>query len=630
MLRDEIQMLVRGLLLTVILGMPATAQRPSSWVPLALPSGYVAANTSQLGKVCTYREGQVLWFFSGFARTWQAANLQNAAATVRVFNDLAFAVDTGQIVAFASYRGTVEILPVSPSATVVNPPTQRNDSILVVLDGNTVWAFSAFRGQWTSLPLTSGPLQVVTQRQVALVADGSTLYGMSAFTGSWVQAAAVGPVSRLAADGSWGTAEAGSTLYGFSAQRASWSSAPLPGGAQRLNREDCTVHWNATSAVAYSGLRGTFAATVVAPVTTVQADAVVVAAQTGPQIEFFSAVLGTWTLHTTTSPATVTVRPHLVTVNDGGRIAAFSPFRGNVAMTPFLASVETGNQGVAAAVDQATGALWLYSALTGAWTPAPASASAVLPRLIWCGAMLDAPNGYYAFSGRSGRFVLLQPGAGAVPHYDSNSSVLAVEDSASLHVFEPRREVWLSTPKRNPNQPLAVVIWRTTLLAVDGAFAHGYGTQAGEVETWALPAAPTEFGANSESLRAATGSTLAAFGGTPDVTTLYQYPEFRRVFAAGSDLEIQLHAEPSAPHFLTIGTLGAVPVSLPPYGDLYADPASLTAFGFGVVPADGRATVRLPVPDLPSLRGFEVCFQGMVQPAAGTAYITRLTTVRVQ
>jgi hypothetical protein len=617
-------------LFAVFCSLPVVAQRPSSWVPLTIPAGYVPANANQLGKTCVYTDGQTLRFFSGFARSWQSATLVNAAATVRVFNDLAFAVDTGQIHAFSSYRGTVETLPVSPAASIVNPSTQRNDSILVVIDGTTVWTFSAFRGQWTGHQVTSANVQVATQRHVALLADGTALYGMSAFTGSWVPAAAAGPVSRLAADGSWGVVEAGSSLHGFSAQRSAWSSAPLPASAQHLDREDCVVYWNATTAVAYAGLRGTFAATVVTPITVVQADALVVSAQTGPQVEYFSAVLGTWTQHTMTGAPTVTVRPHLATASDAGTLAAFSPFTGNIAVAPFTVLSQSSNQGVVAAIDQVTGALWMYSALTGAWTPAPAGAATGLPDLIWCGALLNAPNGFHAFSGRSGRFVALQPGTGAVRHYDSNSSVLAVEDDNALHVFEPRREVWLSAPKANPGQPFLVRIWRTTFLAVDGAVVHGYGTCAGQIESHTLPAPPAEFTANSESLRAGVGSTLVAFGATPDIVTLHQYPEFRRVFTAGSDLEIQLHGEAGAPHFATIGLLGGAPLSLPPYGELYADPATLTAFGFGLLPADGRATFRLAVPDLPGLRGLEVCFQGFVQPGAGTAYTTRLATVRVQ
>ena len=604
-----------------------SAQRPSSWVPLPLTGAYTTAAVDQLGKTVRYLDGNTLWFGSGFARQWRSVTVTNPS--MRVFNDLAYAVDGNRVHAFSSYRGSIETLTCTGTPVVINPTTQRNDSILLVVDGGTLWAFSSFRGQWVSRPLLSGS-QIVTQRHTALVADGTQLAGMSAFTGTWVATTPNGAVTSLAADGSWGAATTASTIHGFSAQRGSWSTAPLPSGSQRFAREDCVLFANGQTAVAYSGLRGGFAATAVTPTATVTADAVIACVQDGQQLQFYSAVLGSWTAQQTSSVASITVRPHLVTVNDNGTVYAYSPFIGNVVAAPVVAGSDTSNQGVAAVVDQVSGQVHLYSALTGAWVQAPTTLAHVLPDLIWCGALVATGNGYLAYSGRSGAFVPLVPGSNAVRWTDANSSVLAVEDDQALHVFEPRRATWLSVPKQNPAQPLQVRIWRTTLLAIDGSTVHAYGNFAGELESVTLPSPPSDFTANSESCRAALGSTVLLFGATPDLVTLYQYPEFRRVYTMGSDLEVQWHGEPGAPTGAALGFKATAPVVVPGLGELLLQPATVHLFGLGTLPMDGRAVQRLFVPDLPALRGVELMFQGVVLPAAGTGYLTRLASVRMQ
>ena len=614
-------------LLPLVLLTPLAAQRPASWVPLNLPSPIVATSINQLGKTCAYAETNRVSFFSAFARTWTTVpTLVNNPAT-RVFNDMACVADTGQIIAFSSYRGSVEILPVGAGATILNPAAQRNDSILLVRDGSTLWSFSAFLGSWSQRQLTTASPVIATQRHVAIVAEGTALYGMSAFDGVWVPFTATAPITAASADGSWGVAESASDLYGFSAQRKTWSAAPIPPApVSVVRREDCIVYWNTVMATAYTGLRGAFATQIVPGLTSVFADAVTAAAQAGVDVYLYSAVLAQWRHVQTQGVATVVARPHLVTVNDAGTLSAYSPFLGTVSTMPVTASSETGNAGVAAALTaNLPQQLYLYTPLTGQWTAAPAGTPAVLPAMTWNGALVATPGAYAAYSGRSGQFIPLAATPTAT-FVDSNSSVMAMEDQSNLYVFEPRREVWLTQPKVNA-APLTVSIWRTTLLAVDGSTVHGFGSFAGEIESYTLPGGPTETGANSESLRAGVGTLLVAFGGTPDLVTLYQFPEFRRIFAAGSDLGLQLHGAAGAAALAFAGRRATTPIAVPGLGTLFLDPLLLLPIPLGALPADGRAAASLAVPDDLALRGAEVLFQAVVAPPVGTPYLTRTASV---
>jgi hypothetical protein len=552
----------------------------------------------------------------------------SANPTVRVFNDIAFVLDGPRIVAFSSYKASIAILPVSPAATVLNPAAQSNDSILTVIDGTTLWTFSCFLGTWTSRVLTTPTPRIATQRHALVLGEGTSLWGMSAFFGTWVPATASTPAAAAFANGSWGVIETPGTVYGFSAQRNAWSSAPALGaGVTSSRNEDCIVWSDASTALAYTGLRGVFASTPIpSQPFTISSEALVSAVQSGSQLRLYSAVLGSWTSFVTVGTPSLSVRPQMVQWSDGGILSAYSPFVGTVATMPIGASVDASNQGVAAAVDIRSSRVYLYSTLTGAWVAAPRDAVVALPSMIWCGALLRTSTGYAAYVGRTGRFVHLATSAAAIAWTDSNSSIIAVEDGTTLSLFEARAERWISVPIATP--PLSVVrIWRTTVLAVDGSTVYGFGSGSGTVESTTLSGPPVEVTSNSENGRVAFGNTLAAFGSTSDLTTLYQFPEFRRVYALGSTLHLQMRAAPGSAAFALVGIASAVPLVIPPFGELLLEPATMFSVSLGVVGAESRLAFGFVLPDTPVLRGLELGFQGVVQPPAGIAYLTRLATV---
>jgi hypothetical protein len=598
-----------------------------------LGTAFQPSAVRQLGKTCAYLQGTTLHAFSAFTKSWTALTNVGAAAQLDAFNDIAWAWESTRFSAFSSYRGRFESIAIGPGAQLLNPPNQRNDSILAVRDGAVLWIFSAFTGEWTSRALqTSTPL-VGVQRHTLVLADGPVFAGFGAFRGRWVDLATSDSAVAAQANGSWGMLEGTQQLYGFSAERESWSTHPLLSGpTQSFAGEDLVLYSAPGQALAYSGLTGAFRSTQVPTTAMLRADALIGTVRDGVDLHLYSAVLGTWRHETLPTSATaVQVMPQVVIWHEPTtqQLCAYSPFLGTVSMAPERTSIFQANQACAFAMADLQAKPSFYSALAGEWFPAPSDVKVEQPSLTWCGSLVRTARGYAAFSGRSGRFVILPAGPTAQPRYDVNSSVIAVEEDHALHVFDARLERWVSVAKQSA-APLSIAIWRTSLVAIDGTVAHGFGSLSGELETIALPAAPAHFAANSESARVAAGSSLFAFGATPDLSTLHQFPEFRRVFPLGGTLEVNLAAESGALALLAIGRARAQSQNLFGYGAWWVELLGAQLFPLAVPAGEHRAQQRFGVPADPALRGLEPALQAWVLPPSSAFYATRPTTVGIR
>lgn len=624
-------LLSRSLLLAAaaLAAAPAFAQRPSSWAALSLGGPPQAAAIRQLGKTCTYLQGTTLHAFSAFTRRWVALGGVAAGSQVAAFNDLAYAWSPGRFSAFSAYRGRFASIAVSGSAQLLNPFTQSNDSILAVRDGATLWCFSAFTGHWTARALGSAAPLVAVQRHALVLADGGTCGGFSAYRGRWTDLATGDTASAAMANGSWGTIEGAQALYGYSAEHERWSTASWPTGpVQSFPREDLVLYAAPGEALAYSGLAGRFSPIALPSGALLHSNALVAVAQTPSELSLYSAVRGTWTRARVGPAAIVQAMPQVVIWSDATtqRVTAYSPFTARAVPAPTQASIFQANQACAFAMQDPTEKPFLFSALAGDWFAAPSEAKPAQPSLTWCGALLQTERGFAAFSGRSGRFLPLATEPGAQPRFDVNSSVLAVEEAQALHAFDARFERWTSVAKQSP-APLTISIWRTTLLAIDGLQAHAFGSLSGEIETTALPAPVTIAAANSESARVVAGNEIFAFGATPDLGSLHQFPEFRRVFPLGGTLELQLAAAEGALALLGLGRVSPSPQNHFGFGAWWIDLASAAWVPLVIPAGEVRSFVRFPVPADPLLRGLEPAFQAWVLPPSGTGYATRRASV---
>lgn len=611
-------------LLTVAAVLPA--QAPGSWVPLRLGAPYSLGAVSQLGKILAYREGGRQHVFSAFTRSWRSVAV-SATATTRFANDWLLVEDGTSWHAFSAWRGVFETIMVGAGATYLNPANNRNDSLIVVRDGGDFVVFSAFTGRWTRRPV--GPnARLATERHTLVVADGTTLLGMSAFDGGWVASTASAAPTALVADGTVGALEAGGTLHAFSAHTRGWTTATVPSGSSQRVAADVILWWNQTEALAFSGLRGVFATAPTSGVTAATVDERSIALVAPAGAWLYSASRGAFAFHAMASPAAL-VRTDVVLLQDAAGLAAFSALTGTVAPLPGTFAQVGANTTTAAAVEQQNGRPHLFSAFTGSWAPAPADALPnVLPEQTWNAALVTTTTGYKAFSARSGRFVTLAPGTSPVQHLDANSAILVVSDASAVHVFEPRREVWLSAP-RSGNGPVQTRIWRTTFLLIDGQDLFGFGALSGTLEKTTVTGAIVDFNANSESLRVASASTLLGFAGVADLTTSAQFPEFRRQQPRGAPLGLHVAAPPSSTCAAVLGLkVAATPIPLP-LGEFLIDPSALFPFPFPPVDPEGRSVLPIAVPDDPALAGMQVLFQVAVTPPAGQAYLTRLTGVTI-
>ena len=612
----------------VCCGAPARAQRPSSWATLQTSGPINLSSVQQLGKILTYQDAGKLHVFSAFRRRWVSLPV-SANATLRIANDWALVIDGASWHAFSAWRGAFASLQLGAGATVLNPATQRNDSLLLVHDAQDVWSFSGFTGQWTRHAVAAPPL-VAVQRHTAVLVDGGRAFGISAFGGGWIPGPSVAAPTSLRADGTTGVLEDQGRWHGFSALRRTWSTeAGLGTVAQWQLDDDLAVWADGVRCVGFSGLRGTFATSVTGPAQRIDTDERAAAVTIAGAVHLYSAVLAAWTVLPTAATPAITVDSDMVLLTESSALHAYSAHTGTIATRPGAHTNASSANAVAAAQD-AQGSLHLYSALAAIWQPAPSAATA-MPWLAGNAVLLQSAAGWAAFSARGGRIVPL-PGvtSTATPHVDPQSSILALEDATHLHVFEARRDAWLSMAHAG-RQPLMVRIWRTTLLAWDGVRAIGFGVQEGELEALAVAAPLLDLTASSESGRVAAGNQLIGFAAVGDLSSLWQMPEFRRTFVRGAELELQLAATPGA---IAGGVLAlaplVVPRPLPPLGPLLVDTSAVLPLPLSAVDADGRAFARFFVPDDPALAGMELFLQAVVVPAAGSPYLTRLCTVMLR
>ena len=111
--------------------------------------------------------------------------------------------------------------------------------------------------------------------------------------------------------------------------------------------------------------------------------------------------------------------------------------------------------------------------------------------------------------------------------------------------------------------------------------------------------------------------------------TLWQFPEFHRVFVGGGQMELQLTASGTATGFVFLaGRVLTNPLPFAPFGEIEIDPALLVLpNALPVAMPLGHGVLNFAVPDVPALRGFPLSFQAMIAPGAGSPYLSQSASV---
>ena len=463
------------------------AQRPSSWTEVTLP-GVLGASVAQRGKMVWIQHAGELVVFSAATRRWARHPLPMGAA-VRGTNDVVLAQDGTNFTAISSARGTFRTLTAGPGATLVNPPSQGNDGVFLVRDGSTLHAFSGFHGTWQSRAIPAGAA-ISVERDVAIVSAGNQLLGFSALHGAWRTATTAAPMTTLVTDGNVGLATDGTTAWAFSALQDRWASSPLPANSGTPKVGKNVVVWEAPGLVlGYSAHRAAFALEPTGVIASANVeDHLAIATAPAPlnQYWLFSGPHASWTPLATAAPAQVAASSALVGLTEPGRVHAFSAFHPTIATRNATVSRSDVNTAVLATED-AGGALWIYSGLTGDWYPLPSRAAQRLPVLARQGALLeDGAGTAWAFDARSGTFHARSVTTPVALRVDSGSSLLALEHGNTLDCFDPRTRVWSRTTL--PNGPPVVDIWRTSLIAGTASHLAGFSALHGDLEVLDLGA----------------------------------------------------------------------------------------------------------------------------------------------
>jgi hypothetical protein len=610
-----------------LLGALAVAQAPPAWTALPVPTGTANGTTTSIGKLVVYRDGPQVHVYSAFTRRWHAT-AANPVASLRITNDCLLLQDGATWTAFASHGGAFRTLAVSPTAQLLNPAGRDNDSVLLVLDGNLLHAFSGFTGDWSTRSV-SNAAGLSVQRHVAMLSDGNLLSGYDAFSGTWHDVAVGGAVLTLSTDGIAGVAATSTTLHGFSALHGTWTTAPALANASLVRNDDWAVWYDPTTMVGYSGVQGTFATASLTASTVAASEDDLALFATNAGIVAFSAIRGTWSqpIAPTTARVRANVASALLVDGPAQQVHGYSAITGTVATTTLDSSFEEVASSVAYALQVGTGQPFLFSGLTGQWYAAPADVLPTIPVLTTTAALLPTNTGLRAFSGRTGAFVPLVA-AGLQPVGNSSSSPAAAWNATDLYAFDARSDRWSAQP-RSGTGTVTMQIWRTGLFALDGTGVAGFGSQSGQWDVMALPSPLLGSRANSECNRIDLANHVFAHSALAELVSLHQFPEFRRVFATGATMRLQLPLPSGDFALLAAGFFAGTPVPLPGLGALVLQPASLTTSLLLPRPGEHRARIEFAVPPSPWLVGVEFGLQALVVPAAGSAWLSRAAGVLI-
>jgi len=448
---------------------------------------------------------------------------------------------------------------------------------------------------------------------------------MDAYTGQWHDTTALVPPQVLDCDGIAAIAidANGPNLYAFSAMHRNWQVSAGLAGAQFARGDDWCLFWTASQMLGYSGITGTFSGVLNHGASAVpfRRDLCAMVATPGG-FRAYSAVRNSMSQPLAPSNATVRVGEATAILVDGLQVTGYSATLGNSATITLNSAAEAVSSTVATAIENSTGTPFCYSGLLGTWHSPPPDTQPGVPQLTATSILLPATSGAYAFSARSGSFVPLA-GSGIVLLGNDQSSVGAAWDANNLFAFDARSDSWSSVP-RNSTVPPLVQIWRTSFFAIDGATAHGFGSQSGTWSSTVLPEPYFTGRANSESSRVVTATHILGHSPLATTLSLTQFPEFRRVQSTGAVARFTIPLSGGGLAVLAGGFFTATPTAVSGLGDFWLA-APLATILLISMPGEERVTYELSVPSSPGLVGTQWAFQALAVPNAAGPYLGQAT-----
>lgn len=578
-----------------LLAAALSAQGPV-FVDLHVPGGVLAGGVQANGKLVVYRNGTFLRVFSAVTHRWHALDA-SAGTTVTPTKDLVLVPESDRWTAFSAYTGT--------SATVFLPfaatTLATHDSVACVQHAGTIYAFSAFTGQWHTRAMPAG-WQLSLGNRVALIHSSfvapAAASAFDVYTGQWHDIPTqTSNAWRIDVAGDAAVVSTTAMQFGFSALHGGWQSAAVaatfPFPSMQIGVFD-REQARGVDAV-FSSLSGTFVP-VPFPGTSgfvdLRDNISFSIGNTGNHVA--GAGQNVWF----PAPATpsLTAGENLAAAWGSGQLHAFSPYTGTFAATSWTAgafSTFTIGHDVLGSYDQTTGERRVFSAFTAAWHTPPVGTLAEAPAVAGAAAVFRTGTGMIGFAGHIGTFVAL-PGA-TVRH---NGYVAS--DASSLHVFDPLAARWVTQPWQ-AGAGIGPVFGTGTMLATDATHVLGHSQKSRVFARQSLPEAGLAVLASDDVGVVRTNEHLVAFAGLGSTVGWQDAPEGLFGVVPGTTATLQLMVP--AQHIAVFGLGAPVAPTPTPYGELWIDPDSSIVVILGAMPTDARLVLPIPLPNLPSLRG---------------------------
>jgi hypothetical protein len=603
---------ISSVLLAAVAGAPGFAQSSDGacWNEYLRP-----ANTTQvrgLGSIVMIETPTAYHFFSGQHRKWDVYPV-TAPTLVGLANKQCVWRDGGSVFGYSSFSARAAELTVSPNAVVAMGSLTSSWTSYVV-DGDDVWAFSAFFGEWKHLGCQQPPTMGINSHVVSAF-EGGRSHAFSAFFGEWVTLPTQG-ANQLQAwrNGAFALFAAPDAVAAFSCYTNTWNTIAYPTAGVSIDARDgyASLTSNGTDRLWFSALRGVWTASSL-PAGSVTTFGPAVAIAVTPAGAVYGYAPGTGLV---TPIPTVPILPTPVVavatgsfgacamIDDGFALTGFSGLRGTWTTAPAYVPPTFTLADTAGFVTGPSGEGFAYSAIRGDWAISPLLFASAITGNFEC-FLRTTPTGYQAYSARTGSFADLTSTAGA-PVMLTQGSIIGIRDASGIDVFDARYCRWVRTDTgANPT----FGVHRLVGIGQDGVDAFGFSMWNHEWESIPLQGAFVSQNVNSSIALMQTTSHVYVYTATGSLGTFGRFPEFSRFQVLGQPLQ---HNQLGNPGSFVVALLSLTDVELPsPFGVLRVDPAPI-ALGLGFVPSDGRLYSPIPTPDVPALRGLTMHMQDVL------------------
>lgn len=574
------------------------------------------ANLTQirgLGSLVMLETPSEYHFFSGQHRKWTVQSV-TAPVLVGVANKQCVWRDGTTVYGYSTFSGKVVALPTSGAAIVsIGSPTSSWTAY--VQDGNDVWAFSAFFGEWKPLSLPQPPLVGIGSHVVSAFLNGQ-VHAFSAFFGEWVTLPTIGAGAVYPwRNGVMATFSGPDAVAAFSAYTNTWNTIAYPTAGLTFDARDAYASFGSNGGLDrlwFSALRGLFTISSVplGSSTTLGPCVAAIQSATG-QTYGYAPGNGSVLLLPALPGAATTVAGGsfgaCAMVDDGVNLYGFSGLRGSTTAAPLYVpfSLVVGDTEAFATGPAGEGVA--YSAIRGDWAvAAPAFATATVANFECI--LRTLPNGHQAYSARTGTFADLLPAGGTVSMLGMGS-IIGVRDATGIDVFDPRYGRWV---RQQTGANPSFAVHRLVGIGQDGANAYGMSLWSYEWESIPLQGTLQGVTVNSSIGYVQTSSHVYVYTATGSMSTFARFPEFSRFHVLGQPLT---HNQIGNPGAFCVALLSLTDVEAStPFGMLRVDPNPVM-LPLGFVPADGKLFSPIPTPDVAALRGLTIFLQDvLLQP----------------